>query len=356
MKKISIQAEHLKNEKTQSFLRVFLIFIIVVTLLLFNKDAFYYRAFASTTVKDIMVVVLIVNLLYYLFIVRFPELFVQLRIVLISMMDVFTSLYVMHLVGDYALYYPFLMLWYSIGYSMRYGNAIGFFVYASVLMGWLVLIYTTDVWRDNLPMSFGWFIAFAIIPLYAFKLVNELHKSINILHKNLDNSIFQAEHDQLTELPNRQFFEKELHHALKSYKKFALLFIDLDGFKEINDTYGHHTGDKVLREVAKRMREHKYFSARLGGDEFVFIIPYKNRDEVATFADSLVKSIAKKCPLLDIEFSASVGIALYPEDANTPYELKKKSDSAMYHAKERGKNQFSFYSSSSNEVCLVTTR
>ena len=331
MEKVSIYTEHLRNEKIQVLLRALLVSIIILTLFVFNKDSFNFIAFASVTVRDIMIIVLALNFLYYFFILQFPQLFLQTRIILISMSDVVASLYVMHLVGDYALYYPFLLLWYSIGYSMRYGNIMGYFVYVAVLLGWLVLTFTTEVWRENLPMAFGWFIAFTIIPLYAFRLVYELRKSIDILHKNLDNSIYQAEHDQLTKLPNRQFFEKELQHAMKSYKKFALLFIDLDGFKEINDAY--------------RIREYKTFAARLGGDEFVFIAPYREKEELTTLADSLVKSIAKKCPHLDIEFSASVGVACYPNDADNSYELKKRSDAAMYQAKESGKNKFIFYQS-----------
>lgn len=144
-------------------------------------------------------------------------------------------------------------------------------------------------------MSFGWLIAFTIIPLYAFRLVDELRQTINKLHKNLDVTVYQAEHDPLTLLPNR----------IKGYK---------------------------------------VFSARLGGDEFVLIVPYKTTSELTLLAESLLLSIAEECPHSDVEVSASIGIALYPDDANNLFELKERSDAAMYLAKKKGKNTFSFYS------------
>jgi len=339
---------HLENEKIQVFLRIVLLVLVVVTLYMFKRDSFSYIAFASFTIRDIIIAVVALTLFYYFFILKFPNRFIVTRIALISLMDVGASLWVMHLVGDYALYYPFLMLWYTIGYSMRFGNYLGFITYAYVLIGWLILIYTTPIWRENLPMSFGWFIAFLIIPLYTFYLVHELRVTLKRVHENLDTTMHQAEHDELTQLPNRKHFEKELHNAFAHYKKFALFFIDLDGFKAINDNYGHHIGDNVLVEVAKRLKSFRVFSARLGGDEFVVIVPYKKREELSALAESIVTSIADKCPLLDIEFSASVGIALYPEDADNVYDLKKKSDIAMYEAKESGKNTFTFYSEKIN--------
>ena len=147
---------------------------------------------------------------------------------------------------------------------MRYGNFIAYFVYIIVLIGWMVLSYTTAIWRQNIPMAAGWFIAYAIIPLYAFRLVHDLRQNVKKLHSNLDATTFQAEHDQLTQMPNRKLFEKELIYFINNYKKFALLFIDLDGFKAINDTYGHDIGDKVLKEVSKRLQLYPHFSARLG--------------------------------------------------------------------------------------------
>jgi len=151
----------------------------------------------------------------------------------------------------------------------------------------------------------------------------------------------------LTQLPNRLLFEKTLQESMNAYveegKKFALFFIDLDGFKEINDIYGHETGDKVLIEVAQRISEMNSFTARLGGDEFICIVSYTNDEELQERAETLLQNVTKKCKDKRLKVSASIGVARYPDDAKSSYEIKKYSDTAMYKAKQEGKNKVCFY-------------
>jgi len=264
-------------------------------------------------------------------------------VVVTAFFDIVVAVHVMHVVGYYSMYYPFLLLWYIIGYSTRYGNKTGYFVYVFTLTAWVILVYTTPVWRDNLPMSIGWFIAYLIIPLYTFKLVNELHLNINKLHDNLEISTYQAAHDSLTSLANRKHFDEELAKKIAQNSKFALVFIDLDGFKEINDTYGHDTGDKVLVEVSQRLKNFNYFVARLGGDEFVSIIEYEDEKRVVNVVEDMLLAISTACLDLDVDFSASIGVSLFLEDSKTSHELKQQADIAMYRAKENGKNRVKFY-------------
>jgi len=172
---------------------------------------------------------------------------------------------------------------------------------------------------------------------------------------------YLAYHDTLTGLYNRASFEELLERSLLSAQrdktKFAVLFIDLDRFKIINDTLGHDIGDKVLIQVAKRLetilRKSDVIS-RWGGDEFVVIL----RD---TLSESFVATVAKKIiawvkePIAidhyTLSVTASIGIALYPDDAEDSQTLIKYADSAMYQAKESGKNSFYFYTSAlSGEV------
>jgi len=155
----------------------------------------------------------------------------------------------------------------------------------------------------------------------------------------------QATHDALTGLPNRVLLEDRLERALaaaeRSRHEVALLFVDLDRFKEINDTLGHSYGDELLRQVALRLGEvlrHGDTLARLGGDEFAVLLPsVRDRDEVQVVAarlrDALHRSFSAGGTTLDVE--ASIGIALSPEHGTTADELLANADIAMYCAKER---------------------
>lgn len=124
---------------------------------------------------------------------------------------------------------------------------------------------------------------------------------------------------------------------------FALFFIDLDGFKKINDEYGHDVGDRVLIEASKRLQniiEHTY---RLGGDEFVCIKHFESEKELQNIAKNLMFNLTMPCKDGKIILSGSVGISRFPEDATTAFDLKKRADLAMYAAKQAGKNRYYFY-------------
>jgi len=171
--------------------------------------------------------------------------------------------------------------------------------------------------------------------------------------------------DSLTGIPNRQAFlellERELAHSRQAGKKFAVLFMDLDSFKRINDTLGHNVGDLLLQTVSERLRETIRPSdvvshmasgnhlARLGGDEFTILIPDLDRVEDALAVAQRVKDAMRRPFQLDgneIFVTASIGISLYPEDGEDSESLLKYADTAMYHAKNCGKNNAKLYSSS----------
>ena len=165
---------------------------------------------------------------------------------------------------------------------------------------------------------------------------------------------YLATHDGLTDLPNRAMFAQLLNASIKAArryrKKLALLFIDLDRFKVINDTLGHADGDALLIEIANRLRQTLRASdvvARLGGDEFVVILPeLADEQEVAVVARKLLTAIMKPVMLRGQEcrVTASIGVALYPGNGSDEQTLTKNADMAMYLAKEDGKNDFRFFS------------
>lgn len=172
--------------------------------------------------------------------------------------------------------------------------------------------------------------------------------------KREDELRFMAFHDTLTELPNRRLFEEKFHQAVSMAKRyeqpFALLFMDCDQFKAINDTLGHVVGDELLSGFAKRLKNcvrEADTIARLGGDEFIVLLSnISNFQEVQDIAQRIITSLCKPWMIREhaIQISVSIGISLYPHDGETLDELLHNADQAMYAAKSSGKNRFHFYS------------
>ncbi|HNY49919.1 MAG TPA: EAL domain-containing protein [Smithella sp.] len=163
-----------------------------------------------------------------------------------------------------------------------------------------------------------------------------------------------ATHDALTGLPNRLMFSQLLDHAIHSaqrYKKqLAVLFIDLDRFKTINDSLGHDAGDQLLKEIALRLRKSLRtvdVVGRLGGDEFIVLIEdLQEIKQLEIIAHKILATVIKPMVLLGEEcrVTASIGISVFPKDGQDEQSLMKNADIAMYFAKEEGKNNFQFYS------------
>jgi diguanylate cyclase (GGDEF)-like protein len=169
---------------------------------------------------------------------------------------------------------------------------------------------------------------------------------------------YLAYYDSLTALPNRSMFSKLLNQAIRlarrDGKQLAVLFVDLDRFKNINDTLGHEAGDLLLQEVGKRLQgclRESDTVARLGGDEFVVLLPaLHDAADAEVVAHKILAATGKSFMALGQEFrvTASVGVSTYPKDGDDEQSLMKNADIAMYQAKEDGKNHFQFYSAQMN--------
>lgn len=165
----------------------------------------------------------------------------------------------------------------------------------------------------------------------------------------------QATHDPLTQLPNRTLYNSRLERAIAEAREHgacvALLFLDLDGFKDINDSLGHDTGDRVLTLIAERLRRAVRVSdtlARLGGDEFAIVLPgLGRRSEVLPVVQKVMAAFSQMIISLpeEIFLSASIGIAIYPDDSGDAQGLSRSADVAMYEAKAAGKNTYRFFQS-----------
>ncbi len=157
-----------------------------------------------------------------------------------------------------------------------------------------------------------------------------------------------AHHDSLTGLPNRLLFNDRLGQAIslakRDSRRFALLYLDLDKFKPVNDTLGHNAGDELLRNASNRMRRQVRESdtvARVGGDEFALILrDINNHESVAAVAGKIIGAIGKPFYLerqgQSVDIGTSIGIAIYPDDAQEHETLIKLADAAMYSAKAHG--------------------
>lgn len=174
-----------------------------------------------------------------------------------------------------------------------------------------------------------------------------------------DELRYLANYDALTGLPNRALLMDRIYHGIdqakRDKKSLALCFIDLDKFKQINDSLGHDVGDLLLKEVARRLtltlRESDTV-ARLGGDEFVVLLEgYKAEDNISHVARKMLTIVGEPMQLGShtVGVSPSIGIAVYPQDAMTAAELLKHADVAMYHAKAAGRNNFQFFTAEMNE-------
>lgn len=171
---------------------------------------------------------------------------------------------------------------------------------------------------------------------------------------------YNAHHDLLTGLPNRRLFldrlEQEVKHARRRDVPLAVLFIDLDGFKAVNDMLGHDAGDQLLSDVATRLNEcgrEEDTVARMGGDEFTFVIAKaKQQSDVELVAQTIIDALAEPFHIeqQQVHISASVGISFYPRDASTPADLLHAADHAMYIAKKAGANQMCFFSKTADEL------
>lgn len=173
----------------------------------------------------------------------------------------------------------------------------------------------------------------------------------------------QAHYDYLTGLPNRIHFiealDDAIHHAQQNSSFVAILFIDLDHFKAINDNYGHSTGDQLLKVVGSRILKavRSYdIAARISGDEFIIILQDQPSlsgciTSAKAVASSLITTLASPYLLNDLELAvtASIGIAIYPDDCSSSDELISHADHAMYHAKSSGKNNFQFFNQDIDE-------
>jgi diguanylate cyclase (GGDEF)-like protein/PAS domain S-box-containing protein len=171
-------------------------------------------------------------------------------------------------------------------------------------------------------------------------------------HQTTERLSHLVRHDRLTGLPNRLMFEDRVQQALavavRTGKRVGLMVLDIDKFKSINDTLGHHAGDHLLQQFARRLRSclrETDTMARIGGDEFVVILPeLETREGASVVAQKLLTSLTEPFTLAErsVQVTSSIGVAIFPEDGDNAVSLQKKADDALYRVKQQGRNGISF--------------
>ncbi len=206
--------------------------------------------------------------------------------------------------------------------------------------------------RERRLIGFGMLTAFSIIVLLSF-LFNMIYRDIQEKKYLLDRLEDESTHDFLTRLHNRAFFtdcfRKALSLASRGNSRPAILMIDLDGFKQVNDRFGHQMGDAVLVEVSRlfaRVTRESDILARLGGDEFVILVPVLEKAaDLSVLAERILSVFSK--PVLpdlgEVSLGASIGIAVFPDDGADPDALLNAADRALYLAKKEGRNCYRFH-------------
>ena len=223
-----------------------------------------------------------------------------------------------------------------------------------------ILSYHENAFKEEhvqLLKSLAAFLSIAIENSRNFEKVIELNNLILKEKEELEAAnkriMELATHDNLTGLANRRIFNEMLESAMEQAKRrgeiLAVLFIDLDNFKPVNDTWGHDAGDKVLIEIANRLKSILRATdsvARIGGDEFLILLnPVKNRNEARKVAEKVIKKVGSQIRFneIDTKISMSIGISIYPEQETTADQLIINADSAMYKIKNGDKNGIGFY-------------
>jgi diguanylate cyclase (GGDEF)-like protein len=199
-----------------------------------------------------------------------------------------------------------------------------------------------------------WQIGGAVLALLSFFVIwnLSLRREVTLRRQAEQKMRFMATHDDLTKLPNRGLIKERIEQALLQHARhneiMALLFIDLDGFKEVNDAHGHDAGDELLLKLAQQLSATVRKSdtvARFGGDEFVILLTgLLSREDAAIVAGKILHQLAQPVSLSvgEVQVGASIGIAIYPDDGTDSAKLLKVADSLMYRIKQQGKNQYCF--------------
>jgi diguanylate cyclase (GGDEF)-like protein len=261
--------------------------------------------------------------------------------------------YFMYVMEDNGILFFPVYLWVTIGNGLRYGTRYLYTAMVMSIVSFAAVLGNSVYWREQWGFSTGLLVGLIALPLYFSILLKQLSRQHDELKKLYEQMARHATHDSLTDLPNRKHFYDELSETITSAKQekrtFTVLYLDLDGFKAINDDLGHAIGDQLIENTARRL-EHCVrkgdMVARVGGDEFIVLLQDVASLDVSKIAEKIIENLSKPLILADrsLSVTTSIGVATYPHDGADASALIHSADSAMYEAKRNGKNGYRIFS------------
>ena len=269
-------------------------------------------------------------------------------------LDLGVLTYSMYLMGEAGAVLFSISLWIVIGNGLRYGQRYLYTAMALANMGFVFVMVENPFWIQHRTMAVGLLVGLVVLPIFFSSLLGRLNRSNDKLKKLGEDMTRLAMHDTVTGLPNRALLQERLNQAIAGCQRYnrilAVLFIDLDGFKAVNDRWGHKLGDDLLRVVAGRITSSVRRTdtvARLGGDEFVvLLVEISGPDDATTVADKILAQFRLPFDIdqQQVSVGASIGIAIYPVSGENAELLIRNADQAMYQAKRNGKNNINVHS------------
>lgn len=336
--------EEVDQEHSQAVVRLFILCLGWCYLYGGYLFADWYRQPTAKLVLGLAIGYSLYSLVLWWIIRRFPG-DRPLRRGLNIVLDLTVTTVSLYLLGEFgALLFP-LLLWIIMGNGLRFGVKYLLFAQVVGILAFVPVALFSGYWQQNAEMAMGLLISLLALPLLYAVQTRRLYLLNQRLQDELAYARYAAQHDGLTGLPNRaQFTERlqmEVKRSHRTGEPFALMYLDLDGFKQVNDTLGHQYGDDLLLAFSERLGEivrETDLAARVGGDEFAVILPTVDTVEgIEQFAQRLKLAIREPYEVQgrDTCLHASIGSALFPDDAHDVDELIRIADRRMYEDKSR---------------------
>ncbi|AKF24943.1 hypothetical protein YH65_05725 [Sulfurovum lithotrophicum] len=335
------------NEVKYSKQRLLVLFMITFFIIAFWQQA------ADTLSQKILYAGLlltalgIVSLIHYFFILRYPDKIAALRKTFLLLLDLAILTFLIALFEKEGLYLFPLYIIINMQTGLYFGMQYFYISLITTSVSWIVLLFYSPYWAEHFDIVAVFAVTTYLISLLYLNYIIKAYEVMDTLSEQLSIVSEDAYHDSLTGLANRKTYTEELKNAFKEKSFFALIFIDLNKFKTINDTHGHDIGDEVLKEVARRLLSQlneEDFLARFGGDEFA-IISRKKKVFLPKLIEKLEGAVIGYHTVdgKSLHIELSIGISLYPDDTKMSALLGKYADIAMYAAKKREDAYHVFY-------------
>ena len=317
-------------------------FVVLAVLML---AAFVISGVAKGTVAEnallsgfTLLVVVLFSVAHFYFISAYPGKLVEVRKTVLLLVDMGLLTFFVALFDRDSLYLLPLYLLLIIRSGLSFGSL---FFNISVFLSavsWFVLYSYSEYWQTHYEILILYALTTILVVVFFQRFILSLDRENMMLTETLNEVSIDASSDELTGVANRKEYKETMMELIHEKTPFALLFIDLNKFKAINDTHGHHVGDEVLKEVARRLVENcdeEDFVARLGGDEFA-VITKRKKIYMEKFIAKLERNVIgrHKVGSIIVPIELSIGIAFFPDDTKTAMMLGKYADEAMYAAKK----------------------